>query len=203
MITRLATALWVDDEYDREHASDGVSRFGHYVRSAGQLMADCWDDAWDSPRARQALFAVAAWETAIPPVMSPGLVRRHPRVLSAHVERSQWDGSLLGVAELVTPWPAALRKSDEWRQGQRWWDWRFETFGGTGWYSEPGDEESAGHRYLLPAARMQFPLAAEQLPAAPDGPDDNVEVQARAAVEILVSLMNEVITPVITLLEQS
>ena len=42
-------AFWTDDGYDREHASDGVSRYGHYVRSAARsgLMAECWDGTWD------------------------------------------------------------------------------------------------------------------------------------------------------------
>ena len=91
-------AFWTDDEYDREHASDGVSRYGHYVRSAARsgLMAECWDGTWDDDQVRRVRFACAAWETASSPVMAPGYIRRHPRVLSGRVEYCAWDGTLTG-----------------------------------------------------------------------------------------------------------
>ncbi len=34
-------AFWADDEYDREHASDGVSRYGAYVHQAATTFAEC------------------------------------------------------------------------------------------------------------------------------------------------------------------
>jgi hypothetical protein len=196
-------AFWTDDEYDREHASDGVSRFGHYVRDAGRLMEECWDGTWDDPQARKVRFAEAAWTTATPPVMSPGYVHRHQRIQAAHVEVNQWDGSLTGMAELVLPWPAALSKCRDWQRGQWWRDWPYESFGSTAWYREPSEEETAGHRFLMTSGRLVFPLAADWLPAAPAGPDDDVEDTAREAIRALVAAMNAEITPVIEALERS
>ena len=73
-------AFWIDYDYDRENASDGVSRYGAYVRQSSTL-AESWDGTWDDAQVRQARFAEAAWATATTPVMSPGFVRRHPRVI--------------------------------------------------------------------------------------------------------------------------
>jgi hypothetical protein len=203
-------AFWTDDEYDREHASDGMSRYGHYVRSAARsgLIAECWDGTWDDAEVRRVRFAAAAWETASSPVMSPGYVRRHPRLLSGRVEYCAWDGTLTGVAELVAPWPHPLARSRDWQHGEWWRDWPVEQAYGGGehfdeWYREPAENEIASDRYLMTTARMVFPLPLSGLPAAPSGPDDDVEDTAREAVMALVAAMNVVVGPVLAALERS
>ncbi len=198
-------AFWTDDEYDREHASDGVSRYGRYVRSAAAsgLMAECWDGTWDDDGVRRVRFATAAWETASSPVMAPGYVRHHPRLLSGRLEYCSWDGTLTGVAELVAPWPQPLARSRDW-QGGRWWrDWPTESSPSGGYYREPGEDEVAANRYLMTTARLVFPVPLSGLPTAPSGPDDGVEAAAREAVTVLVAAMNTVVTPVLTVLERS
>jgi hypothetical protein len=35
-------AFWIDYDYDRENASDGISRYGAYVRRSSTL-AESWD----------------------------------------------------------------------------------------------------------------------------------------------------------------
>ncbi|MCP9954691.1 hypothetical protein [Actinomadura madurae] len=100
-----AAPFRIDAEYDREYASDGVSRYGAYVRDRlNSSFAECWDGTWGEPSSRLAAFAAAAWRTATGPVMAPGYVRYHSRVLGARVERSQWDGSLIAAVSLVAPW---------------------------------------------------------------------------------------------------
>ena len=103
-------AFWIDYDYDRENASDGVGRNGAYVRRSSAL-AESWDGTWDDPQVRQARFAEAAWATATTPVMSPGFVRRHPRVISAAVQYNTWDVTLTGTVQLITPWPRSLAGS--------------------------------------------------------------------------------------------
>ena len=49
-----------------------------------------------------------AWRRATPLVMSPGYVRRHPRILSARLERADWDSSLTAHVDLVIPQPRSL-----------------------------------------------------------------------------------------------
>lgn len=198
-------AFWTDDVYDREHASDGVSRYGHYVRSAARsaLMAECWDGTWDDDGVRRVRFAIAAWETASSPVMAPGYIRRHPRVLSGGVEYCAWDGSLTGVAALAAPWPQPLARSRGWQAGG-WRDWPGEpSFGGGRFYRPPGEDEVASGRYLLTTARLVFPVPPSGLPAAPSGPGDGLEDAAREAVAVLVAAMNAVVTLVLAVLELS
>lgn len=194
-------AFWVDEEYDREQASDGVSRFGAYVRRASPIR-ECWDGTWDDAQVRRVRFAEAVWSTATTPVMAPGYVRRHPRLLSARVEFNSWDATLAGVAELVTPWPQALTRSGDWSSGG-WRDWPVETWGGREVYRQPDDDEISAHRYLMASARLVFPLTEAGFPAAPFGPDDDLLATARQAVTALVDAMNAAVMPVITVLERS
>src|SRR5262249_3488193 len=57
-------AFWIDRDYDREYASDGISRYGAYLRDATFRPWTDHDQAVE--------WAVFAWERATGPVMSPG-----------------------------------------------------------------------------------------------------------------------------------
>ena len=108
------TAFWVDRDYDRAHASDGISRYGAYLRDA---TFEPWTDHDQAVE-----WAVFAWRRATGPVMSPGYVRYHPRVLAARLERSGWDGSLVAGVSLVSSWPEQLKTplasgAEAWRPG--------------------------------------------------------------------------------------
>jgi hypothetical protein len=199
-----ADAFWIDYEYDREQASDGISRYGAYVRKATTL-AQCWDGTREDPGTRQARFAAAAWSTATGPVMAPGYVRHHPRVLAGRVACNAWDGTLNGLVRVVTPWPQPLAQSRAWHSGDSWWeDWPAGPFGGgTVYYREPDDDETATRPYLMASAALIFPLSARMLPAAPAGPRDDLEERAREAVRVLTGAMNGVVAPVIETLERS
>ncbi len=201
----MTSAFWIDYGYDADHASDGISRYGAYVRSAtSTVFAECWDGTWDDPGGRAARFAAAAWQTATGPVMAPGYIREHPRVLSARVEVNTWDGSLFGAVELATPWPVPLARTRDWQGGQWWQTWPVEhRLGGPDFYREPDDRDLTRGPYLLAKARMLFPLTPGGLPAAPDGPDDHPEGKARTAAEALVAAMNSAVTPVIGALESA
>jgi hypothetical protein len=198
-------AFWIDEEYDRDQASDGISRFGAYVRRSG-VIADCLvecNEAGQDQEISQARFAAAAWSTATTPVMSPGYVRRHPRVISAHVEFNAWDGTLTGAVELVTPWPQPLARSRDWQHGTWWQDWPTESRGGQEIFCEPSEQDLAAHAYLLASARLEFPLRLPARLPVPTGWQDNVEVAARETVAALVVVMNGVVAPVIETLERS
>jgi hypothetical protein len=198
-------ALWIDQEYDRDQASDGVSRFGAYVRRSGAI-AECLAErdgvAGQDTQTLQARFAAAAWETALPPVMSPGYVRRHRRVLSARMEFNPWDATLTGSVELVTPWPQPLADSRDWQHGAWWHDWPYERVGAVEYWREPGDDELATRPYLMASARLEFPLRlAVPLPVVPSG-SRGAEEAAQQAVRTLILAMDAVVTPVIEALER-
>ena len=78
------TPFWVDRDYDCAHASDGISRYGAYLR-------DATFEPWtDNDHAVE--WAAFAWRRATGPVMSLGYVRYHPRVLGARLERTTVRG---------------------------------------------------------------------------------------------------------------
>ncbi|MEO3869556.1 hypothetical protein ABGB18_12055 [Nonomuraea sp. B12E4] len=197
-------AVWIDAGYDREMASDRVSRYGHYVRDHVEHFREAWD--WEQPS--PARFAATAWQVATGPIMAPGYVRRHPRLLSAQVEVNDWDGSLIGLAAVVTPWPQPLASSREWRAGEWWRDWPTEPDFGTDTvrYLDPGGQEiSRGQHFLMASAALAFPLPTQPLPVLPPqpgGPLADLVTLARAYVEVLVAEMNRVLSPVIASVER-
>ena len=157
-------AFWIDYDYDRENASDGISRYGAYIRRSSAL-AESWDGTWDDAQVRQARFAEAAWATATTPVMSPGFVRRHPRVISAAVQFNAWDATLNGAVQLVTPWPHALANSRDWRRDVWWQDWPMETLGGMRW-REPDEHELTGHSVPDGERLAGLPATCSRRPAS-------------------------------------
>src|SRR5262249_17816022 len=149
---------------DREQASDGISRYGAYLRDA---TFEPWTDHDQAVE-----WAVFAWERATGPVMSPGYVRYHPRGLSAQLGRSAWDGSLVSGVTLVSSWPeqlkAALVRSV--RLGDKdayWQDWPAEYRGGTSCYYEPGEADVAARPYLLTTVSLQFTVLRAALSQPP------------------------------------
>ncbi|MCQ0004515.1 hypothetical protein [Actinomadura madurae] len=197
-----AAPFRIDAEYDREYASDGVSRYGAYVRDRlNSSFAECWDGTWGEPSSRLAAFAAAAWRTATGPVMAPGYVRYHSRVLGARVERSQWDGSLIAAVSLVAPWPAALARSSDWRRGRCWRDWPSELCGDGYDFVDPTERDVTEFPFMQAILALTFPVPVDRLPAAPDGPGDGVEERARRVVEGLVAELNQAAGPVLDVLE--
>jgi hypothetical protein len=101
--------FWIDTGYDRDNASDGRSRYGAYIRQ-GAFEPQAGSD----PAVELAVFA---WRQATGPVMVPGYVRCHRRILSERLERSDWDGELLACVDLLTGVPLALEGMHGWRRG--------------------------------------------------------------------------------------
>ena len=201
MNTTTKAPFWIDADYDQDHASDGKSRYGAYVRQNMGGFAECWDGTWE--HALPVHFAAHAWRIATGPVMAPGYVCRHPRILSARLEYSYWDGSLGAIVELVTPWPQALRQSSQWmRQINRgWWhDWPTEFSDA---YRDPGDEDMSKRPYLLTSAALRLTVPDGQLPQPPSAEPAAQEVVelAQQAVAVLVAELNRIVGPVIEALE--
>jgi hypothetical protein len=197
-------AFWIDDEYDRDHSSDGVSRFGAYVRDRMRQFAEAWDGTWDDGTVP---FACTTWRTATSPVMAPGYVRMHPRVLSAQVIRNDWDGSLAADVHLITGQPEPLRylPVDPASGSATWRDWPSEySFSrDTDDYYEPTGEDVTRGAYLLASARLCATLPAGRL--SRPGPSwalpGAAEREAQYAVTVLVDVLNQVIGPVLHRIE--
>ncbi|MEV7011709.1 hypothetical protein [Streptosporangium sp. NPDC051022] len=190
--------FWIDHEDDRSRASDGVSRYGAYVRDRAVAFAEYWGEDGEGPD--QVRFAVKAWEVATPPILT-GYVQTHARVLGSRLERNSWEGALQGVVELAVPWPAQLAREERaWRGGGGFWrDWERTPFGG---FHEPDEEQASRAPYLLTTSHLTFPIPLDGLPPAPAGPYDDVATIAAQTVDVLVGKLNAVVDPIIAQLEK-
>ena len=188
------TAFWVDRDYDREHASDGISRYGAYLRDAA---FEPWTDHDQAVE-----WAVFAWRRATGPVMSPGYVRYHPRVLAARLERSGWDGSLAAGVNLVSAWPEQLKTAlaRGVRLGGRdayWQDWPTEYRGGEIIsYYEPSEADVAARPYLLATVSLQFTVPSAALPEPP-ATSAALLSAGQQAVAVVVAELNRIVGPVL------
>jgi hypothetical protein len=188
-------AFWVDGDYDREYASDGVSRYGAYLRDAA---FEPWTDHDQAVE-----WAVFAWRRATGPVMSPGYVRYHPRVLGAQLERSGWDGSLVAGVTLVSAWPeqftAALVRAVRLGDKEAYWqDWPTEyRGGGTTCYYEPSEADVAARPYLLTTLSLQFTVPPIALPQPPATSTAMLSA-GQQAVAVVVAELNRIVGPVLS-----
>jgi hypothetical protein len=188
------TAFWVDGDHDREYASDGVSRYGAYLRDAA---FEPWTDHDQAVE-----WAAFAWRRATGPVMSPGYVRCHPRVLGAQLERSGWDGSLMAGVTLVSAWPEQLTSAlvRAVRLGDKeayWQDWPTEYRGGTTCYYEPSEADVATRPYLLTTLSLQFTVPSAALPQPPTMPAALL-CAGQQAVAVVVAELNRIVGPVLS-----
>lgn len=183
-------AFWIDENFDREHASGGRSRYGDEVRGRMEEFADAWGDI------APVTFAVVAWRLAT--TLQPGYVRWHPRVVSATCLRSSWDGGLTCDVTLVSPWPAQLTWSRQWGRDRGWRDWP-QLFGQ---YVAPSEQDLTRSPHLRASLLVQAPVRLDDLPPAPEGPNGNdVGEMARRAVAVLVRELNELLNPILDQLE--
>ncbi len=187
MTTRRATAkadqvCWVDENWDLVNASDRVSRYGAYLRGHTELF-DPWGEAPDGITQDPGEFAIAALRVASGPIMSPGYVRWHPRVLDHTVGYGEDPdpGRLVVKVTLATSLPLWL--------GSPWWSWT--THMGRDW-SEP---DEAKHAALAgPGRHPAPPPAAGQAGRAEPARREGV---GRALVEVI----NATAGPVLAKLE--
>src|SRR5215471_19003836 len=192
-MSQATAAFWVDREYDRAHASDGISRYGAYLRDAA---FEPWTDHDQAVE-----WAVFAWRRATGPVMSPGYVRYHPRVLSAQLERSGWDGSLVAGVTLVSSWPeqfttAPARSVKLGDKDAYWQDWPAESRGGTSRHYEPSEADVAARPYLLTTLSLQFTVPSGALPQPPATPAARLSA-GQQAVTAVVAELNRIVGSVL------
>jgi hypothetical protein len=188
-----ATAFWVDRDYDRSHASDGISRYGAYLRD---VAFEPWTDHDQAVE-----WAAFAWRRATGPVMSPGYVRYHPRVLAARLERSGWDGSLAAAVNLVSSWPEEFKApvARGLMLGDRdafWQDWPIECLGDTVSYYEPSEADVAARPYLLATVSLQFTVPPAALPEPPATPAALLSA-GQQALAVVVAELNRTVGPVL------
>jgi hypothetical protein len=192
-MTAAGRVCWVDADWDRSQASDGVSRYDAYlrIRSHAEEFAP-WhgEDAPDGITRDAGEFAVAAFRVATGPIMSPGYVGWHPRVLDHQVSRGDnpEPGRLVVQVTLAISLPLWL--------GSPWRSWTPDL--GRDW-REPADDRHAG----LARLALRWPLATSALPR-PRPPVRSGRpnlADATASVRGLVGEINATAGPILAKLE--
>ncbi len=178
---------WIDRDYDRANASDGVSRYGAYLADHADLF-DPWEEAPDGVTGDPVEFVVAAFRVATGPIMSPGYVRWHGRVQGHDVGRSEHDDRLLVSVTLAVPSPVRLP-----------WDWHGWERDFHGCYLEPDDRRPVG----LARLELRWPVGTDQLhtPSRPRRPGVPNLRDAARTVETVVATVNATVGPVLADLE--
>jgi hypothetical protein len=179
--------FWADHPYDQRNADpDTGSRYGNYLQAHRQLFDEL---NYADPTTE---FVVAAWRIARPPIMSPPFVRSHPRILSASVERSDWNGELIAHIEIAAPRPAGLDA------GSRFY---------ADWPADPTEgidgRDLAARAYLLTHVQV-----LEQLPRLPPISEiprslTALTVLAVGCLDRLVDVLNQRIAPLVKQLDRS
>ena len=184
-----ARVCWVDEDWDRTNASDRVSRYGAYLRGHPELF-DPWREAPGGITQDAAEFAIAAFRVTCGPIMSPGYVGWHPRVLDHTVSYGEDPdpGRLVLKVALASVLPLSL--------GTPWWSWT--TWMGRDW-SAPGDAKHAALARL--ELRWSIPVATLPRPHRPVRPGQPNLGDAKAAVRALVAQINQTAGPVLAKLE--
>ncbi len=199
----MTDVFWIDREHDRQAASDGVSRYGFYVRDRiPGGFEECWNGTYETRIGER--FAAKAWRTATSPVMSPPYADWRSPVFSARFEVDyDDDAGLIGKVEIASRWPQALGRG--FAGGRSWRSWPRERTWGEEYFRDPyGGEVANGGYYALASLQLVFPVPSERLPAAPGAQHRRGEVEetARQAVAALVAELNRVAGPVIDILER-
>lgn len=200
--------FWIEHRRDRMAASDGLSRYGVYVRQRiPGGFAECWDGTFEDRLAER--FAALAWHTATSPVMAPPYADWRSPVLSAKLGLDADGGSdgLVATVEMASQWPCGLGDERGRAGGRSWYSWKRErSYGGEEYFRAPYEDEVArGGYYALTTLRLVFPVPVSLLPAAPGAGHrrGDVEERARHAVAALTDELNRVAGPVVEALERS
>jgi hypothetical protein len=188
--TRPGQLCWVDAAYDRARASDGVSRYGAYLRGHPEAFAPCYGPGAGGIALDAGEFAAAAFGVATGPIMSPGYVGWHPRVLDHMVSRGDdpEPGRLVCQVTLAISLPRWL--------GAPWRSWT--QYLGRDW-AEPGDDRHAALARL--ELRWPVPVTSLPRPGTPTTPGEPNLRDAKAAVAALVAQVNATAGPVLAELE--
>jgi hypothetical protein len=189
MTARADRVCWVDEDWDRSNASDRVSRYGAYLRGHTELF-DPWQDAPGGITQDPGEFAIAAFRVATGPIMSPGYVRWHPRVLDYKLDRGldPEPGRLVCSVTLAT-FPSLWL-------GSPWRGW-------TEWFGDPWREPDDAKHAALARLELRWPIPDATLPRPrpPARPGQPNLRDAKASVRALVAQINQTAGPVLVKLE--
>lgn len=170
----------------------GTSRYGNYL----SIHADAFKEALAD--ASVIGFAAAAWKIGTGPVMSPGYVRWHERILDATLYHS--GGDLAARVQIAAPRPAVLSGRVWPDAGYVWRDW--DTNALTGHYTTPDPDDGDRSPWLLTALTVRTVLddAGFKVPPRETSPAQ-LHRYAVPALNLLIPRLNAVINPILARLD--
>lgn len=183
-------AFVVNDTYDRDNASDRVSRYGAYLAQNTTLFSD--DGV---PTADVAWFAFSAWEIATSPIMTPGYVHTHPRVIGAEPHWDE-DGRPALTVRLVAPHPP--RVLDALGPNVRTWEPQRSVGGDVYAWTEPWNNDRLSAYTTL---TVRVPIATDVLPTPRYRSGIPDTATAKLAVKTVCAVVNPPISYLITVLD--
>jgi hypothetical protein len=179
-------AFEVDDEYDQERASDGVSRYGAYLRQRAELFREI-----ESP----ARWAALAFDVGSGPCMSPGYVRHHSRVVWWERYGDEDERTAMDVMVAVPPPAVAVGLAG--REGA--------------WLPHGNDRDGAPRLWVAPddaaslaawaTLTVRVPLSGKEFPSPcfDDAGCPHVPT-AKAAVSAVCTVVNEALADLLAVL---
>ncbi|KAB2351603.1 hypothetical protein [Actinomadura rudentiformis] len=173
---------------DRDRASDGVSRYGAYLRQRPELFAD-WDDD-SAVTTDPADFVRSAWQVATPPVLTGYTEWTAERVQNITCTNSEHDGSLIVRVQIAVPRPRALDNLPGWA------DWDRHNFGDPGFYT-PYDDDLARRPAMLTSILLLVNIPNHQLYTPQAAPGQLLVDDAKAAIHRLAALLDAHLAPVL------
>jgi len=196
--------FYLNRTYDSSRADSGTrSRYGNYLIQRRSTFVEIAGWGYDDPSVE---FAAAAWRIANGPIMAPPFVVSHRRVLSAELQRSDWNGEAILNVDLISTRPPAL---SNWLTagGRRYYrDWRTDYAGD---YEGVGDRDVMDSPYMLTRTQVLLQLPAGTLPRVteiPTGADktqtDRLLDLALDCLVVVVRELNKEIGPIIEQLDR-
>jgi hypothetical protein len=181
--TSMSDAFIVDDKGDRELSSDGCSRYGAYLRQRTAMFRDGDTVTDDILR-----FALAAWQIAQSPIMAPGYVRSHPRVVG---NGEYWDdeGRPSVTVQIAMPLPTSLIRS---ARHSAWRSWEQQQ-NDQRWVQPYDNDRPAAFNILV----VRVPLQAVTLPLPDYCNDAPTTSVAKSAVRTICDVINDEIRPIL------
>jgi hypothetical protein len=179
----------IDEDYDANYATSG-SRFAAYLSGRAQWFSDLTDTA--VPTADVTRFAEYAFRIALPPIMTPGYIRTHPRIQDVTADRDQDDRLAIAVSFAAPlPGPAAAAIA-----GRGWHEWNHDHRTGAWFAPERNDRPTA---YSLITVRV--PIVSDPLPTPDYDRTGAPRIRAgKAAVEQVCRQLNRALTDVFSAL---
>lgn len=184
------TLARIDEEYDRERASNGASRLGAYLDDRLDRFHE-WDEP-DTPLGAEE-FAAAVWEVATSPVMAPGYVHTRPDLGAVRLAHRD-DGEGLVAVVAVPVRHGALRA----RLPYQWRDWQHDRYrlGDDEEYRQLIAPEDESRPAVLVTAEVRVPLVGDLVaPTATRGV--GLVADAKAALRLLVDQVNAAAGPLV------